>query len=311
MKNAPIVFIHYGDTPYLKYTLDIAKKTNPDKEVVLLGDAKNKKYEKKLGIRHIPFAKYDEAERVAEFEKKFKYIGGANRQRETDVRFEKFCFKRWFYLHEFMKENGIEKCWYFDSDTLILSPLAPEEEKFKEYEVTEQSNGSNMKGLIKLNELEGFIKTTGELFMNDKYLDSQKEEFKTRPNYAFCDMRAYKMFKTDRKPKTIRLNTIINAETHDENICQPDEMEIEYIPELKRKIKKLYFRDGNIYEKTAGAGKLIKLNSINLSWVTTSFVEKVYYYRIHGKFPPFYVSLLGKISRIPRFIKTKITKEVK
>ena len=61
----------------------------------------------------------------------------------------------------------------------------------------------------------------------------------------------------------------------------------------------------------ASDGKLIKLNSVNLSWVTTSFVEKVYYYKIHGKFSPFYVPLLGKISRIPRFIRTKITKETK
>ncbi|MCF6319836.1 MAG: hypothetical protein L3J83_11280, partial [Proteobacteria bacterium] len=110
-------------------------------------------------IKHIPFAKYDETNSVREFEKNFVYIGGANRQREVDRRFEKFCFKRWFYLYEFMRENGLEKCWYFDSDTLILSPLVPEEEKFKDYDITEQSNGSNMKGLIKFNQIENFIKT--------------------------------------------------------------------------------------------------------------------------------------------------------
>jgi hypothetical protein len=124
-------------------------------------------------------------------------------------------------------------------------------------------------------------------------------------------MRAYKTFKEIYLPKTIRLNSEINKEAHDENICQEDGMETEYVDYLKRTIKKLYFKNNNIYEKTKKDPHLVKVNSINMSWVVTSLIEKVYYYKINGKFPPFYVSLLGKISRIPRFIKVKITKTVK
>ncbi len=310
--QTPIIFIHYGDTPYLKYTLDIAQKMNPEKEVFLLGDEKNKKYARKLNIKYIPFTKFEGSQSVGDLNKNFKYIAGINRQTEQDKRFELFCFKRWFYLYEFMKENNLNSCWYFDSDTLILSNLNKKEEsKFSQYEITEQSNGSNMKGLIKFSPLEKFIRTTNELFLDKKYLTEQKKDMREYPNYAFCDMRAYRAFKEKNNPAVIKLNTEINKETHDENICQDDGMETEYIDSLKRIIKKLYFKNNNIYEKNKTTKELIKIKTLNMSWVTTSFIEKVYYYKRYGKFPPFYISLLGKISRIPRFIKTRITKTVK
>lgn len=311
MQKTPILFIHYGDTPYLTYTLSSAQYFNHDKEVFLLGDSRNKKYEKKLKIKHIPFTQYDHAESVTELHKNFKYIAGINRQTEQDKRFEFFCFKRWHYLYEFMKEHCLEKCWYFDSDTLILSNLNNEESKFDSFDITEQSNGSNMKGLIKFKQIENFVKTINRLFLDNVYLNKQRAEFVDMPNYAFCDMRAYLAFKETYTPKTIALKTILYDETHDENICQEDGMETEYNNYLKRVVKKLYFIDNNVYEKSQKTGRLIKLITINMSWVPTSFIEKVYYYKVHGEFPPFYISLFLKIHRIPRYIKTRLTKETK
>jgi len=308
--KTPIVFIHYGDTPYLRYTLDIAKKLNPEKKVFLLGDKKNKKY-KKYNVRHNYFSKYNKNESIKKLNKNFIYIGGTNRQTDQDKRFELFCFRRWFYLYEFMKKNRLNKCWYFDSDTLILSDLSKEEEKFENYDITEQSNGSNMKGLIKIDFLENFINTINKIFLDKNYLENQKKDIKNNPNYAFCDMRAYSKFKEASKPKSIMLKTILNNKNYDENICQKDGMETEFTEELKREVKKLYFKNGKIFEKNESNGKMVEIVTLNLSWVTTSFIEKIYYYKLYGKFPPFYISLLGKISRIPRFIKIKRTKNVK
>jgi len=245
--KTPIVFIHYGDTPYLRYTLDIAKKLNPEKKVFLLGDKKNKKY-KKYNVRHNYFSKYNKNESIKKLNKNFIYIGGTNRQTDQDKRFELFCFKRWFYLYEFMKKNRLNKCWYFDSDTLILSDLSKEEEKFENYDITEQSNGSNMKGLIKIDFLENFINTINKIFLDKNYLENQKKDIKNNPNYAFCDMRAYSKFKEASKPKSIMLKTILNNKNYDENICQKDGMETEFTEELKREVKKLYFKNGKIFE---------------------------------------------------------------
>ncbi len=308
----PIIFIHYGDTPYLRYTLDMAQRNNPDKEVVLLGDEKNEKYSRTLHIRHIPFINYEQSADLQTFRKNFIYIGGANRQTEQDARFELFCHVRWFYLYEFMKEHKLDKCWYFDSDTLILEPLDKrEEQKFEAYDITEQSNGSMMKGLIQFRQLELFVQTMNKLFADTRYADAQREEITCNPDWALCDMRAYAAFKNIYTPRTILLNEIIDHEMHDECICEDDGMETEYVPRLKRTIKKLYFSDRHIYEKVAATGEMVKLNSINMSWVTTALIEKVYYYKVHGTFPPTYLALFGMMKRLPRFIRTQITKETK
>ena len=36
--NLPIIFVHKGDSFYLKYALESAKKFNPDSRIILLGD---------------------------------------------------------------------------------------------------------------------------------------------------------------------------------------------------------------------------------------------------------------------------------
>ena len=38
----PIIFIHYGPAHYLWWTLAVARRSNPGKRIVLLGDATNK-----------------------------------------------------------------------------------------------------------------------------------------------------------------------------------------------------------------------------------------------------------------------------
>lgn len=308
--NNPIIFIHYGDTPYLKYSLKSAIFFNPDKKIILIGDKKNKKYQK-YGVTHIHFAKYDQSESITNLNNNFKYIGGIERQTEQDKRFELFCFKRWGYLYEYLKEEKLDACWYFDSDTLILSKLDNEENKFKNQGITEQSNGSMMKGLIQLEQLQKFVLLINNLFLDEEYLNEQKIDMKKNPTFAFCDMRAYVKFKKIFNPKTIKLNSLISDETHDECICQEDGMEMEFNKNLKRSIKKLYFQNGQIFEREKKSKKFINIKTINMSWVTTSFIEKVYSYRRYGKFPSPYRILVGKISRIPRFILVKLSKQTK
>ena len=61
--EAPIIFVHYNDTPYLKYTPQGREKLfNPDKRVILLGDSSNSKvyrrwYRTSLFCRLCRFAK--------------------------------------------------------------------------------------------------------------------------------------------------------------------------------------------------------------------------------------------------------------
>lgn len=166
----PIIFIHKGDSNflngignYLQYTLKFARRFNPNTEIILLGDESNNKYQK-YDIKHFNFSKYDDRKDIIEFNKIFQFIRNNTGLKESTKKlkkikeFEKFCFLRWFYLYYFLEENGIDKCWYFDSNTLILTDLSAHQNKYKEYDCTEQCNGSCMKGLINnIQVLKGYI----------------------------------------------------------------------------------------------------------------------------------------------------------
>lgn len=267
LSNYPIIFIHEGDCDYLEYTLKCAKVFNPRARVILLGDETNEKY-KEPGIEHF-FYKDFQGEKSVLFDSVFQPIAGKDHIREAW--WINFVFKRWFHMFYFIKNQRITRFWTFDSDTLILCDPNLKTDKFKEYDFTEQCNGMCINGLINNPEIiEAYLDKINKLFQDETYLNRQREDFKVHTDYAFTEMRAYLEFKQNTPIKTLRLNTIIDDETFDDCICQQHDMEME------GGVKKLYFRDGGVYLKHLPSQRLIKANSLNMSWVPVSFIKRVY-----------------------------------
>ncbi len=298
----PIIFIHYGDSAYLEYSLDLAKKKNPNKRVILLGDKTNKKYTK-LDIEHFYFEDYFSGEEVEKFKKNYQFIAGDAKRKSY---WTNFVFKRWFCIYNFINKNNIEKFWTFDSDTLILTSLLQFEEKFHDIDCTTQCNGICMNGFVNNQDVvKGYVNKINELFTREDYLNKQKEEMKENPRWAFTEMRAFKTYEEESVIKTKRLSEIIDSSTFDECICQDNDMEMEKKENYDYKTNKLYFKNGEIFEKNLKNGELIKLNTVNMSWVPTLFIAKVYYYGINGKKAPFYLPLLYGVKKMIRIIKRK------
>ena len=67
MTDRPLIFIHYGDSGYLPYTLESARLFNPDKRIVLLGDQANAHYAA-MGIEHVPFSRYATGPEIERFD---------------------------------------------------------------------------------------------------------------------------------------------------------------------------------------------------------------------------------------------------
>src|SRR5579883_1210844 len=109
--SAPLVFIHYGNSSYLRYTLGAAKMFNPDIRLVLLGDERNRHYTK-LGIEHFNFSQFGSGSEIEIFDKVYKFVGGKKHPNSPWV---KFVFRRWFNLYYFLLEQKIEKFWTFDT----------------------------------------------------------------------------------------------------------------------------------------------------------------------------------------------------
>lgn len=110
--TVPIVFIHRGDDDYLAYSLQQAKRSSPQSDVVLIGDASNVQYASE-SVRHFMIDHYFES--AGSFAQVYKH------QSDNAYDYELFCFQRWFVLRDFMKANGLGRCCYLDSDIMLYA----------------------------------------------------------------------------------------------------------------------------------------------------------------------------------------------
>lgn len=313
-----IIFCHYGDSDYLKYTLRQCKLTNPENRIVLLGDEKNRIITERTGTEHYLFEDYNDSVEIQRFEKVYQHVAGKKHGREY---WTKFVFKRWFYIHEFIKREKINAFWHFDSDNMILSDLNQQEYKFQNFDCTEQCNGICMNGYISsFAVVDGYVKKINELFENQRYLDEQKEDFIKHPNYAFTEMRAYKAYKEQEEINSIRLNKIIDNETFDDCICQKHGYDTYEFTINGQYLKKIYLdANGHFYCYHINFSAFIKMNSLNLSWVPTNLFKLILETSINGhsdkfrvdKFLLLDISFLAKVSRIKSIIKRLIPNSAK
>jgi hypothetical protein len=272
--HAPILFCHYGNSDYLRYTLRAARLFNPEKRIVLLGDRSNLRTAKQEHVEHRLFERYAGSEQIKIFNAVYRHVAGSQHGKKH---WTNFVFKRWFYIHAFVKAERIGPFWHFDSDNLLISALEGHENKFSDYDCTEQCNGGCMNGLItSFRVVDGYVKKINALFQDEHYLETQEKDFINNPRYAFTEMRAYKTYKEQEHINGIRLNTIINEEIFDDCICQNDGMETYELPLNGKVLKKLYYSSlGHIYCKCKRTSQYIRMNSINMSWVPTYLYRKI------------------------------------
>jgi hypothetical protein len=297
----PLIFVHYGDSWYLANTLYYAKKYNPDKDIILIGDDFNKKYAID-GVKFIYYKYFDSNELLLKLVHRFKYIrGGMFYNKIPDKlisrsKFELFCFKRWIFLYYYLEENEIDRCWYFDSDTILLTDLHHQENKYNKFDCTEQSNGSCMKGLLSKSSLYGFSSEIIGLFDDWEYLENVRKAVSQNPDWAFCDMRAYVEYRKKNNILTIPLYEVNNDEVFDDALLQERNCEMMYENRINRYIKKLYFINNNVYIRNLESNNYIKLNCINFSWLPKYYIKMILY-RIENKRDiPLYLIIIQLIS---------------
>jgi hypothetical protein len=271
--SAPLIFIQYNDSYYLKYSLESAVLFNPDKKVILLGDANNVKY-KDLGVIYYSFADFCEGPEISEFDQNYCLIAGKEHYRRE---WTKFTFRRWFMIYNFLAAHDISSFWTFDSDNLILTRLSTHEIKFRNFACTEQCSGSCINGFVSNREVvKGYLDKINELFKRTQFLDEQRAMLKHATRYAFTEMNAYSVYKEEVPIRSIRLNTIIDRETFLDSICtlkehrvyfNDDEYEIYGQKLWNNDLKKIYLgSNGDIYLRHRATQEMVKLNTINMSW---------------------------------------------
>lgn len=286
LPNPPLLFIHYGDAQYIQYTLAAARKTNPDKRIVLLGDQSNAKYQQ-LGIEHVHFMNYANRPESKTFQEVYRPVAGRLHMQKTFAeRWLKFVFFRWFLIHAFLVEQEIGAFWTFDSDTLLLDPLQPSEAHFRTYDCTSQCMGSCMNGFISHSEVVGkYIHKILDLFQRTHFLEAQQQEFDSiHPTYAFTEMRAFEILCKEEDLSVFHLGNPIEGSVFDDCLA----CEQGYVLQSKsfyngQRIKRLWlYPDQKVYARRASDGQLIQFKSLNLSWLPPFYITFLYHTLFEG-----------------------------
>ncbi|REJ65421.1 MAG: hypothetical protein DWQ31_18180 [Planctomycetota bacterium] len=272
---APILFCHYGNSPYLRYTLACAKLNCPQKEVILLGDDDNRAVAAEHQVTHVPFRDYDRGPLLAEFDNVYREVRG--HENEYAPHWLNFVFRRWYFVANFVEERGLEQFWHFDSDTMIVDDLASHEYKFGSCDCTEQCGSSCLNGFIaNRHVLLGFLQKVNELFQRPEYLQAKQQEYhQDTPRQAFNEMFAYVTYRDESDIRTIWLGKPIDGSLFDDCICKDFGMEMDSFKTRQRVKKILLGRDGRFFCVDAKSKELLQLNTLNLSWVPLCTFENV------------------------------------
>lgn len=123
----PIILVHKGDSFYLAHTIAQAQQSNPDSEIILIGDRSNAYYK---GVSHYDRAHY--SSRVQELIDLYPIPEEPTPFHLTT----RFCMERWLILKEFIIKENIHECFHIDSDVLIYQPITPLYKQYKTHSFT-------------------------------------------------------------------------------------------------------------------------------------------------------------------------------
>lgn len=171
MEQMNIIFIHKGNSWYLPYALNQVKKSNPNANIILLGDESNNKYP---FIKHFLISDYSKA--AGSFSLIYKHFSTTNYQHEL------FCIQRWFIWLEFMQAHNLNSVMLPDTDVLIFQDVTRYYENVEEdFHFTKGSTGYMgfvyIKKQFYLNQICQFITDQYSTASNLKKLDNKYNDW--------------------------------------------------------------------------------------------------------------------------------------
>lgn len=278
----PLIFIHKGDSSYMAYTLKLAATFNPDKDVILLGDDSNRHYATD-GVLFEPYDTYLQTDAAKDFTQHFRYIANCRyRDEEKGMPVEdwvRFVFLRWFAIQGAAEAYGADAFWTFDTDTMVGTRLSRHEKKFADIDATEQCNGMCLNGYVNsLALVSAYTNSMRDLFHDEEKLSVLEAQIAANDKQdLLTEMKAWRIFKDEQKPRTRRLNEIIEGESFDECICFDHGMEMCEVTEGSA-TKRLFVSDkSDVMERHLDTNSLVNIMTINLSWCPDQLFEELYY----------------------------------
>ncbi len=271
MKHNPIIYCHYGNSKYLPYVFQSTRLSNPDSDIILLGDTSNKAVAEKHGLKHFLLKDYDFGDDLKRFDEVYELIA----TKEFDAfkhgeDWNKFVFRKWFILYNFVKKEGIKEFWHFDSDNMVFTDLSTLEYKYQDYDCTVQCHGNCFKAFFRNPEvIDGYVKKINELFLRKDYITKIKSELANQTGpWSFNEMTAYEIYEKEVKFKALPVNKPDAQDSlFGEVICVSDGMKMTKLP-LGEDMQIIHMNpDGRFFAIEESTNKPIWCHTLNLSWI--------------------------------------------
>lgn len=266
MSSIPIIFSHYGNSTYLKYSLACARLTNPHARLIFLGDDSNVEVAIENGWEHFYFKEFRSIY-LSEFNCVFRHVQGKKHSHiKNGNDWLRYVFERWFFIEAFVCSNNIGRFWHFDSDTMILKDLESFGHELADVEFTVQCNGTCLNGIMSSDVVTNFCQHINSLFKDKNFLNLQQIEFDTlNPGWAFTEMRAFDDYKQKTSKNWVKILNFGENMAFDDCICQDHGFNMTVLRGGEY-VKDIYSQNGEIFGEQLG--KKINFITLNLSWVS-------------------------------------------
>jgi len=165
----PIIFIHKHNNDYLPISLWKARETNPDSEIILIGDSQNAHFG--AWVRHVNQHKFQTNATL--FAKKFKNFS------TNPHNFELICLQRWLILEEFLNVNKIDSCLYLDSDVLLFEQINDDANRFSKFGMTVAGISGHTNFINGIETLSSFCRFIESAYSDEKNISVLSEKYQT------------------------------------------------------------------------------------------------------------------------------------
>ena len=265
MSTLPIVFLHYSNSDYLKFSLGQARHSNPESTIYLIGDEQNDCYD---CVEHHSLADYSHSANA--FSKVYRHFNS------TGYAYELFCFQRWFILHEFLVTHKLQKCLYLDSDTMLYADVTQEQEKFAQFDFTLSFRTSGCTFFLnRVAALAEFCQFLMDIYSKKEryYYDRMLAQYATfRKNGmagGACDMTAFDFYTYEHFGEIGEVGHIIDGSVYDPsiNVQHPGF-------EMEDGVKKVIWKDGAPYGVHRKTAQLIRFNSLQFQGETKPLMSR-------------------------------------
>lgn len=268
MNVLPIIFFHYGNPTYLKYSLKQAKYFNPNSSIYLLGDKRNNKYP---FVTHVLASKY-EAEANA-FTKVYKHLS------TNSYNYELNCFLRWFHIKAFCRENNIEAFIYLDSDVLVFQDFSTIVPGFKGYEIANTCDWIGMPAFTwfnNFNAIDNFCNYLIHSYTARSAIEKIEQWYKPYIDDAalmggVSDMLLFHFYFLDNPDKTLKVDLINNELAIDVSVNNDDGGY-----EMQHGMKKIYWQNNLPYCKNLTTGKLVRFATLHYQGTSKKLITRHY-----------------------------------